>query len=140
MVSLETEHSESISAEAIPRHLRATLSCLALLVASNSHRMRMRSSIRVKVDERGKVRSKKRLWLPAPAPRPTRSYIIFYDGIVSCRLYRFTCNSLQSSLTESPLANFATPYTSYSGPFYYRYIEYPVLSKSFFFFFPGIGR
>lgn len=122
MVSLETGHSEAISAEAIPRHLRATLSCLALLVALNPHQLKMGY-------ESGRMRevkfsSEKTAFFAEP--HATRSRIIFYDGIVSCPLYRFTYNSLSthnSPLIESPLADVAPG--SYTSFWLFTDIEHP---------------
>lgn len=98
MMSLETEHSE-----AIPKHLQALVpfaSCRVELAIGwgwdprcKSERMR---EVKLSLEKTSSV---------CRNPRPARHVagIIFYDGIVSCPLYRFTYNLLYSPPIESPM-------------------------------------
>lgn len=124
LVSLE----QDILGPSLPRPFRDTcdfvLSCTSRRVEPTSDD----DGIQIRMDERGEVIVRKTTPLPNPAPRATRSHIIFYDEIVSCPLYRFTYNSLHSPLIESLLADIAPgSYISYIS---YVDIEHPARSWS----------
>lgn len=123
MVSLETGHSEAISAEAIPRHLRAILSCLALLVALNPHQLKMGY-------ESGRMREvkfsseKKASFAEPRAPCDTQSYNILRRDRELSFISVYLQLAINSPLIESPLADVAPDsYTSYIWLF--TNIEHP---------------